>query len=151
MSRINYSEHNCLNLKKFWEIEEFDSSKQLFRKDAQCETFFKETVSRQAKGRFMDRIPLKYPVSNLGVSKQLSVKRLLQLEQIPYHVTCNSPISVEIHSFCDSSKLAYGCCIYLRSINHTGNIQVRLLFAKTRVAPIKVTIPRLVMWRTNVS
>lgn len=69
---------------------------------------------------------------------------LLNDLQIPRHVTCNSPISIEIHGFCDSSKLAYGCCIYLRSIDQTGNVQVRLLCAKTRVAPIKViTIPRL--------
>lgn len=49
--------------------------------DTECEKFFKETVNRQVNGRFMVRIPLKYPDSNLGDSKQLAIKRLLQLER----------------------------------------------------------------------
>ncbi|XP_075211192.1 uncharacterized protein LOC142318507 [Lycorma delicatula] len=38
----------------------------------------------------------------------------------------------------------YGACIYLRSVNTFGNISVKLLCSKSRVAPVKqISIPRL--------
>lgn len=53
-----------------------------------------------------------------------------------------TPESVEIHGFCDASSLAYGAAVYLR-VGPTP-AKVSLLFAKTKVAPLKVqTIPRL--------
>ncbi|GJQ74468.1 hypothetical protein Trydic_g21337 [Trypoxylus dichotomus] len=44
----------------------------------------------------------------------------------------------------DASQVAYGSCIYIRSVSHTEETLVRILTAKSRVAPIKtLTIPRL--------
>lgn len=55
-----------------------------------------------------------------------------------------SDSKVELHGFCDASKLAYAAVVYLRVVSRTGNIKVTLLAAKTRVAPIKqISIPRL--------
>lgn len=54
------------------------------------------------------------------------------------------PVRVELHSFGDAGTKAYGCCLYVRSIDVHGNILTTLLCAKSRVAPIKtVSIPRL--------
>ncbi|XP_045783685.1 uncharacterized protein LOC123879835 [Maniola jurtina] len=51
---------------------------------------------------------------------------------------------IELHGFCDASKLAYAVVVYLRIVDSAGNRQVSLLAAKTRVSPIKqVSIPRL--------
>ncbi|XP_067208500.1 uncharacterized protein [Linepithema humile] len=51
---------------------------------------------------------------------------------------------IQLHGFCDASNVGYGACIYVRSNGHSGNTIVRLLCAKSRVAPLKtVTIPRL--------
>ncbi|XP_045765824.1 uncharacterized protein LOC123867687 [Maniola jurtina] len=51
---------------------------------------------------------------------------------------------IELHGFCDASKLAYAAVVYLRIVDSAGNRQVSLLAAKTRVSPIKqVSIPRL--------
>lgn len=62
----------------------------------------------------------------------------------PRNVLIDNPISVEIHCFCDASQLAYGACVYIRSVNNSDQTQVSLLCAKSRVAPIKATtIPRL--------
>ncbi|XP_067214199.1 uncharacterized protein [Linepithema humile] len=64
--------------------------------------------------------------------------------KIPRHVLCNNPIRVELHGFCDASMSAYGACIYLKSTEPLGATSVRLLCAKSRVAPLKaITLPRL--------
>lgn len=52
--------------------------------------------------------------------------------------------TVEIHGFCDASKVGYGACIYVRSTDQQGRVLVRLACSKSRVAPIKdITIPKL--------
>lgn len=50
----------------------------------------------------------------------------------------------ELHFFADASERAYAACAYTRTIDQHGNITIRLIQAKTRVAPVKaITIPRL--------
>ncbi|XP_037922920.1 uncharacterized protein LOC119659079 [Hermetia illucens] len=52
--------------------------------------------------------------------------------------------TVSLHAFSDASERAYGVVIYLRSINNHGDIKVRLLCSKSRVATVKpITLPRL--------
>ncbi|XP_055603942.1 uncharacterized protein LOC129752177 [Uranotaenia lowii] len=52
--------------------------------------------------------------------------------------------SVELHGYCDASKVAYGACLYVRSVSENEEIEVRLICSKSRVAPLKpMTIPRL--------
>lgn len=51
---------------------------------------------------------------------------------------------VELHGFCDASKMAYAAVVYIRVVDNTGNVTVTLVTAKTKVAPIKqISIPRL--------
>ena len=46
--------------------------------------------------------------------------------------------------FADASRGAFGTCVYLRSKESTGAVNVRFVAAKSRVAPLKdLTIPRL--------
>ncbi|XP_059055473.1 uncharacterized protein LOC131849411 [Achroia grisella] len=69
---------------------------------------------------------------------------LLNDLRVPRIVICDSCKSLELHVFSDASERAYGACIYLRSVSTSGEVMVRLLMAKSRVAPIKpTTIPRL--------
>ena len=50
----------------------------------------------------------------------------------------------ELHGFSDASKSGFGACVYVRSFCRSGKVTVRLLTAKSRVAPLKTeTIPRL--------
>nr|XP_049696300.1 uncharacterized protein LOC126054500 [Helicoverpa armigera] len=64
--------------------------------------------------------------------------------KIPRRILIDNASSVQIHCFCDASQRAFGSCIYLRSISASGVVQVSLVCAKSRVAPIKpTTIPRL--------
>ncbi|KAH9639149.1 hypothetical protein HF086_018217 [Spodoptera exigua] len=74
------------------------------------------------------------------------IKKLHHLNNIcvPRRVIIDSFKRLEFHVFSDASERAYGACLYVRSINESGKILVRLLVSKSRVAPIKATtIPRL--------
>lgn len=68
--------------------------------------------------------------------------------RIPCPYMSQSIQSAEIIGFCDASMGAYAAVIYLRSEHH-GDINVRFVAAKTRVAPQKgMTIPRLELLST---
>lgn len=77
--------------------------------------------------------------------KQLSTQiKLLENIIIPRRVLDDNPTKTELHGFCDASENAYAACIYLRSVNSEEKYTVKLLCAKSRIAPIKmVSLPRL--------
>nr|CAI5851199.1 unnamed protein product [Callosobruchus analis] len=63
---------------------------------------------------------------------------------IPRQVISFGAKYIEVHGFSDSSERAYGACLYLKSVNEQESIEVRLLCAKSRVAPLKsISLPRL--------
>jgi hypothetical protein len=64
--------------------------------------------------------------------------------EIPRNIIKSSPVQVQLHGFGDASQIAYGAAVYLRTTDHSGNHQVHLICAKSRVAPLRaVTLPRL--------
>ncbi|UYV69343.1 K02A2.6-like, partial [Cordylochernes scorpioides] len=65
--------------------------------------------------------------------------------KIPRYISCKGLIhSLELHGFCDASESAYSSVVYMKSRFKSGQVQVTLIAAKTKVAPLKVTsIPRL--------
>lgn len=64
--------------------------------------------------------------------------------RVPRWLGTSNGSVIELHGFSDASKAAYAAVVYTRCIDPSGNIQVALLTAKTKVAPIKtVSIPRL--------
>lgn len=63
---------------------------------------------------------------------------------MPRHVVCKNYTEIQLHGFADASQRAYGACVYIRSQNPEGVVEVKLLCAKARMAPLKQqTIPRL--------
>ena len=53
-------------------------------------------------------------------------------------------ISAELHGFSDASQQGYGAAVYLRVLNEFGAYEIKLMCARSRVAPLKtMTIPRL--------
>ena len=59
-------------------------------------------------------------------------------------LTRGQPTEIQLHGFCDCGERAYGACLYLRSINQYGEVTIKLLCFKSRVAPVKkITLPRL--------
>ncbi|XP_047020044.1 uncharacterized protein LOC124630274 isoform X2 [Helicoverpa zea] len=64
--------------------------------------------------------------------------------RVPRHAIGSEPMFIELHVFSDASQTAYGACIYIRTVNKDNTVTVRLLFAKSKVAPLKpISIPRL--------
>ncbi|UYV70791.1 hypothetical protein LAZ67_8000627 [Cordylochernes scorpioides] len=65
--------------------------------------------------------------------------------KIPRYISCKGLIhSLELHGFCDASESAYSSVVYMKSRFKSGQVQVTLIAAKTKVAPLKATsIPRL--------
>ncbi|XP_058840856.1 uncharacterized protein LOC131696328 [Topomyia yanbarensis] len=63
----------------------------------------------------------------------------LNSSKINRRITIDDTIAMELHGFADASKVAYGCCIYLRNIKNDGTANVRLICGKSRIAPMKET------------
>ncbi|XP_062558256.1 uncharacterized protein LOC134223133 [Armigeres subalbatus] len=62
---------------------------------------------------------------------------------IPRQVLLSHAVSYELHGFADASQRAYGACVYVRSICSDGTASLRLVSAKSKIAPISpLTIPR---------
>ncbi|CAH2108790.1 unnamed protein product [Euphydryas editha] len=88
-----------------------------------------------------DTLPPKISVQWQSIVKDL---HLLNNFRIPRIIVYDSYTELELHIFTDASERAYGACVYVRSLNGKDHCMVRLLSAKSRVAPIKpTTIPRL--------
>lgn len=63
---------------------------------------------------------------------------------ISRRVLIDDSSNIEIHAFSDASQVAFGSCVYIRSVDRNDRVQVRLYTSKSRVAPLKPsTIPRL--------
>jgi hypothetical protein len=68
----------------------------------------------------------------------------VQALSIPRVIISPKSIFQEIHGFSDASFKAYSAVVYLRSQDADGKVTLRMIAAKTRVAPVKqVSIPRL--------
>ncbi|XP_055522879.1 uncharacterized protein LOC129717060 [Wyeomyia smithii] len=73
---------------------------------------------------------------------QVSMSLLAHIA-IPRCVTFEGAIAHELHGFSDASTVAYGACIYLRSLFADGSTKLRLLTSKSKVAPLEeFSIPR---------
>ena len=52
--------------------------------------------------------------------------------------------SATLHCFSDASFVGYGVACYLRLVDDEGNVEMKLVMGKSRVAPLKaITVPRL--------
>lgn len=95
----------------------------------------------QLKIEWDEAVPLSIQTKWLKFKDEL---KFINRIQIPRHVLISQSISIELHAFSDASEKGYGACIYLRSTNRYNQVAVKLLAAKSRVAPLKnVSLPRL--------
>ncbi|XP_055701653.1 uncharacterized protein LOC129800934 [Phlebotomus papatasi] len=68
---------------------------------------------------------------------------LIQKIVIPRAIPTQKDV-IEIHGFADASERAYGAVIYAKGMDADGNIEINIVIAKSKVAPLKpITIPRM--------
>ena len=54
------------------------------------------------------------------------------------------PVCRQLHGFSDVSEQAIAAVVYLRTVYEAGDVDVRLIASKTKLAPLKKhSIPRL--------
>ena len=77
-------------------------------------------------------------VNDIAKVKYIEVPRCVLMD---VNVACLT--SIELHGFCDASKICYAACVYARIVT-AETVEVRLITSKTHVAPQRgETIPRL--------
>ena len=62
---------------------------------------------------------------------------------VPRCVTTQDYQQIYLHGFPDASKVAVCAAIYIVCLRKNGGVRQNLLVAKSRIAPKKLTIPRL--------
>lgn len=67
-------------LTRFWEVEEVPSVKTRSAEEQLCEDIFTANTERDDTGRYTVRIPIKAKAPELGESRSIAVRRLLQME-----------------------------------------------------------------------
>lgn len=76
------------------------------------------------------------------------VRQFELIKQISFdrRVTTNEQRDVQLHRFCDASNVGYGACVRSYGENDE-NAMVKILCAKSRVAPLKtITMPQLELY-----
>ncbi|KFD60963.1 hypothetical protein M514_26861 [Trichuris suis] len=75
--------------------------------------------------------------------ERLSELKLLSLPRCLF-VRMEDIMSSELHTFCDASQEAFASAVYLRNVYINGEVTVRLVMAKSKLAPLKaVSVARL--------
>jgi hypothetical protein len=54
-------------------------------------------------------------------------------------IGCGEISNIQVHGFSDASERAYAACVYIRSVNESGEVTVNLLSAKSSVAPYQTS------------
>ncbi|XP_039309666.1 uncharacterized protein LOC120358695 [Solenopsis invicta] len=104
-------------------------AKKLMQDVWKCKLDWDESVPQSVYTEWLDF------VGQLETIDQISIDRRFLIDNYQ---------GIQVHGFCDASGVAYGACLYIRSAGKDGNVVIKLLCAKSRVAPLKViTIPRL--------
>jgi hypothetical protein len=87
-----------------------------------------------------DKLPFDLLAEWLNIFRQLPDIAEISIPRCV--LSSNVVTDIELHGFSDASSVAYGACVYVRSISN--EIQTNLICSKSRIAPLKIlTIPRL--------
>jgi hypothetical protein len=79
-------------------------------------------------------------INNLPLLQNIRIPRCVT----PRFTEFGSTNKIELHHFADACDTGYGSVSYLRVISDNGAVHCSLLFAKSRVSPLKkITTPRL--------
>ena len=101
-------------------------------------------LSCKTKINWKEKIPEEIQLLWKRFVKLITAIKQIRLTRCAIPELIDNLVSVQVHSFSDSSGLAYCAVVYVRKLSTCGVVDVRFLTAKTKVAPVKkTTIPRL--------
>ncbi|GFY62164.1 gag-pol protein [Trichonephila inaurata madagascariensis] len=88
-----------------------------------------------------ERVPPDITLESEQLAKDV---QLVKDIKIPRFLFVDSDNQFHLFGFSDASLKSYAAAIYCRSVSDTGKINVQLIIAETRVAPLKpVSLPRI--------
>ncbi|GFY15303.1 integrase catalytic domain-containing protein [Trichonephila clavipes] len=101
----------------------------------------------QSAGKIYDPVGFlsPYTIRLKCLLQELWLRKLSWDDELPpdIHAVCGDSSEVQIHTFSDASKKAYGAAAFLR-VKHKDRVSVDLVTSKSRVAPLKrLSLPRL--------
>ena len=82
----------------------------------------------------------------LNIVENFKSYKNVYLERYYFVYEMNDPIEfVYLHGFSNTSTLAYGACVYIRSVPKAGNIKISFVTSKSHLVPLKkkLSTPRL--------
>ncbi|XP_053699086.1 uncharacterized protein LOC128746060 [Sabethes cyaneus] len=80
---VSTTENLTSAVRKFWEVESFETGKSLTLEEQYCETHFSKTHSRAPDGRYAVRLPIRNEMlPALGESFGVAKRRLLNVEKV---------------------------------------------------------------------
>lgn len=95
----------------------------------------------KTKSDWDEEVPINLKTSYLSLMQSLPSLNNINIPRWSFN---DDTVTIEIHTFSDASERAYGASCYIKTVTSNGNIRVRLLASKNKIAPIKSsTIPRL--------
>ena len=106
----------------------------------QCKIFMQQLW--QLKVNWDDLLTTELKEHWQRIQRNLPIVKCIQIDRLV--ISEEKSERIELHGFSDASEVAYGACIYLRSIDVQGKITTKLFCSKSRVAPLKrLSLPRL--------
>ena len=95
----------------------------------------------QLKVAWDESLPMDIHTSWLDISQHFEELNAIQIPRLLADLAISR--STKLHCFSDASEQAFGCCIYLRSVE-PNHVRVELICARSRVAPLKqISVPGL--------
>ena len=98
----------------------------------------------KSKINWDDKLFQELKVRWFKIIKYISDNRYFEISRPYVNIDDDKSVKIyELHGFSDANPKAYGACVYLRTIKLSGEINVKLVAAKSRVPPLNPhTIPR---------
>jgi hypothetical protein len=106
----------------------------------QCKIFMQQLW--QIKVYWDDLLPTEFKELWHGLQHKYPIVNCIQIDRLI--ISKGKVTRIKFHGFSYASAVAYGACMYIRSIDVQGKITAKLHSSKSRVARLKrLSLPRL--------
>ncbi|GFY01106.1 uncharacterized protein TNCV_5075731 [Trichonephila clavipes] len=135
------------------ELHKWSASNPLQLSDSMCQEkdlFYSSSTETKTLGLLSkphpDSFAFKISPMTLKLRQSQNALESINCLEIPHYCLQDKSIRTELHGFSDSSEKIYGAALYLRCVNTSGQISVRLLCSKSKYDQAR---RRFVEWAQN--